>query len=379
MTIGESPSEVLENSNSQPVNLTKIEVIGGEPFTDNFFNKLLSPLLSTSDLTISQLINRTNSTLSNLDHSDVFDDVEVTVGQDSQSKQVRTVLDAKALNLYTRFQLTPKRLNNFSIGSTTKEYGNFLHLDYSNLNTFGNSEFFRLYAVLNPITDHQKRLMGLDFRAPCADPTLKLTANVLASRSSITKFQSKEQDEIHGKFGVQKEHVFAKCGSKSTLTAAISLTNRSTLQVADSAHDEIKTYSGNHFKEALHLDWNLTNLQYLPSSKRAFPLNGFNINVKNEYSGLTNSNPKTNDNYYKFEGAASIAKSFLNNNFTITSTLKAGQLLNLSNKSNTIHFQDKFYLPLSGFHTLGLNSNLCNVGGLSYLSYDEVCIPVSSS
>ena len=53
--------QYLQESNNLPIYLTKIEVVGGESFSNQFFQNLLSPILQNGDLTFIQLVNKIKS------------------------------------------------------------------------------------------------------------------------------------------------------------------------------------------------------------------------------------------------------------------------------------------------------------------------------
>ncbi|KAH3667134.1 hypothetical protein OGAPHI_002783 [Ogataea philodendri] len=352
-----SPSEVLLNNATAGVNLKAVSVAGGDQFSDNFFSKLLAPLLNSADLTVNQLTTRCQASLANLALTNCFDTVSVAVVPDP------SVPDTP-LGLAANFNLVPAKLAHTTLGSVYTPEGNQLMLNYLNHNTFGNAELLNVSSLASLVPDAPLRLLNVLYKAPLVDPSLRLFANGFVSSSNDTKFQSDQQWVSSGTFGMEKIKLLPNLSASAS--AAVSLVKRTTLRVKDGASDEIKTYAGDHLKESLLLSLAAGNLQFLPSSKNTLPVNGFQWSLKNEVTGLSNTSP---EKFVKVESSLQLVRSVLKNNLTLDVSAGLGHIINLS-RSKTIHYHDKFYLDVLGHGTLGYpGQQQGRFGGTSYITY----------
>ncbi|KAG7854138.1 hypothetical protein KL939_005113 [Ogataea angusta] len=351
-----SPSEVLQQNATAGVNLKAVTVAGGEQFSDNFFTKLLSPLLSSADLTVGQLNSRCQSALENLALTNCFDRVAAQVEPAAQDPHSPLCLTAK-------FDLVPAKLAHTTVGSVYTPEGNQLMLNYINNNTFGNAELLQVSSLAGLVPDSPVRLLNVLYKAPMVDTSLKLFADGFVSNTNDARFQSEQQWVGSGTLGVEKLKLFRHF--TTAVSAAVSLVKRTTLRVNDGASDEIKTYAGDHFKESVLLAVACDSLTYLPASKNALPLNGVHWSLKNELTGLSNTSP---EKFVKLESSLQLIRSVFRNSLTLDCQLAAGHIVNLSG-SKTIHYHDKFYLDVLGSKTLGYPSpSETRFGGTSYIS-----------
>ncbi|ODV84553.1 hypothetical protein CANARDRAFT_200903 [[Candida] arabinofermentans NRRL YB-2248] len=382
---------IFDNNKTKPINLTKVEVFGGDEFSNNFFKKLLSPLLTSADMTMAQLINGCNQSVSALTYTNCFDKITLDI-QDSSSENesLKSIIDSKPIDLKAVFNLSQSKQKNLVIGSIHENQGNLSNLKYVNNNTFGNAELFKFQINLTPPSTGIKtplKNLKIQYKAPMVDTSLKLYAegDLLSTKNSI--YQSVQQSMTSGSIGLEKTKMGFNCGGNGVLVnfAELNLSKRTTLQVIDSANDEIKTFAGDHTKLGLKLGTSLNTIQYLQKSKGKIGLNGYKLEFINEFAGLPNSNNSNLDEkFIKSEFNTKLIKSALNNGLTLDFSFGFGILKTLNssslNSKAAVHYQDKFYLNIPGYSTIepkvvssgaaGEKTISGKIGGLGFLNYD---------
>ncbi|OWB56133.1 hypothetical protein B5S28_g2024 [[Candida] boidinii] len=374
-----STEDVVDHNLLRPVSLKSVQVVGGDEFSDNFYSKLLNPLLLTSDITLGQLLDSCNKVYNNLSYTNVFNDIQFKLEKSTEPSTSEPLYSSvnsneKVLNINADVIVSPKKLSNFNIGSTHSTDGHLFNFGYTNLNTFGNAESLSLQGLLNPLNENSKTL-NFNYKAPMVDTSLKLFANGLIL-SSKQPWASHHLLATSGAFGLEKTHyVSACCGHNFSVAtvAGISLSRRSVLDINDSASDTVKNFAGDSLKESVLLSGSIDSRKFLPSSLGLFPLSGFLLKVDSEIAGLSNV---STEKFIKSTLTYQLFKSFLWNWFTFESTFKVGTIsgLSKSSASSSVHFQDKFYLggnDLNGFvnNSVGLKDGQDYIGGNVLFKY----------
>ncbi|QPG73885.1 hypothetical protein FOA43_001200 [Brettanomyces nanus] len=371
--------DVMSANSSHAVNLTKVEITGAQGFSDEFLGSALGPLLITSDLTVGQLVKQAQLSTSYFSGTECFKNVGFLIEKDSDyDRTVKSILKEEVpLNLKARLNLEPCALKQFQIGSFHEsQLGNIVSLNYTDRSVLGNASYIKLCAVLNRLQDQNAQSFRATLKTPMSNSTVKLFGSASFANRSFPAFQSDRQLSTGAKVGFLKSYFSNASDLQGNISGGLSVVKRSILDVADSANDEIKTYAGECFKQSLFFNVNAGKLSYLPSSRGAFAMHGFKSSMRSEISGYvpqeggaTTVASSLQDKFHKVEFSSKFFQSLYNPNITFGCELNAGNLTILSPESDTIHFQDKFYLPLVGYKTLGLDRNSSNLGGLSYLSY----------
>ncbi len=369
-------SDTQSKNSSREVNLTSVQVTGGDDFSDRFLQKGLAPLLRTADLTISDLIADAQTSVSFFSGTDCFKNVGVLIDKDTAYKQpINSLLQSEVpMNLKAYVNLVPRQLKTVQFGSIHDSiYGNLLLLSYTNRNTFGNANYAHLAAIVNNIEGENGQSFEGSFKFPMSNPINRFVANFSAQNGTVPMFQSKRQVTGSAQFGFERHPHLTPSGIDYSFFGGLNFVRRSVLNVIDSASDEIKTYAGDSLKQTLFLNLAFGKLECISASKGAFPLEGFKSNIKAEYTNPPFTNGQglkfdTSDHFEKLEFCGEVFKSLLQDNITLSCGIGCGNIKSLKTSiSDTVHFMDKFYVSMPGYGILGLTRS--SIGGMSYFSY----------
>lgn len=353
----------------QPVNLTKVEVVAPEEFSDEFWNRALAPILNSSDLTVGMLINRAQASADYCENTDCFNKVRFVVDTDDEYKgSIKTKLSTDhPIPVKAKFVVESHPMKSFTIGSENQPLGKILKATYINRSVYQSGRYLQLGLTSHRLVDSPFQTAEAIFRRPSdEDPSTKVWFYGSIENANVPAFQSAQQLSTTTQGGLQRQFVDGRTGIQGLVSGGYGLTKRSVLEVADSADDEIKTYAGDSYKQSFLLKALASQMEYLPSSQGKLPTNGFKASVSNEIAAFSAKNA---DEFNKFEVTSQFTKTVTKYNVTFDCHLGLGTLTNLLADSQTVHFQDKFYPPLPGYTTLGLGKNDPLIGGLSYLSY----------
>lgn len=353
----------MPEKNTQPVNLTRVDVVGDKAdlLSNTLLESLLEPLLSSSDKTVDQLLKETNSTVNNLKYSGLFSSVQAKLDQ-SKSGEVLDVLGDKVLDVGAQLDVQLNKLGGFAIQSVHNNLGNAINIALDNKNVFDNGESLKALAVLNKMEGLNSQLVDFQYKMPMLNPSTKLVVEGLYQDSKLSIFDSK-QKTVGIKLGLEKQKYCAKSGMFSTITSGVGYHKRDVSDIKDNASDEIKAYAGDDIKQSFFLNGLSTNMEYIPKST-VLPLNGLTFKLDNELAGLLANEDQ--DKFYKVNLGAQLAKSTPGKWLTLTSGFELGHIVNLTN-NGPIHFQDKFYPTIPG-DILPLQPR-GSLGALSYAGY----------
>lgn len=357
----------MSGKSTQPVNLTRVDVVGDKKseISSKHMEKLLTPLLNSSDKTVSQLIKETNKTLENLQYSGLFRSVGVKLQNEKSGAAIVDSIGEDVLNVGAELDVELNKLTNYSVNSVHNNLGNAIGLAFDNKNLFENGESLKAVTILNKTEGLESNLIDFQFKTPMLNPSMKLVFNGLYEDNELSVFDSRQRT-LGFQLGLEKQK-FCKCsGVYNTITAGLSYHKRDVSDIKDNASDEIKAYAGDDVKQSFFLDGTITNMEYVPKSTK-LPLNGMTIAFSNELAGMLATEDE--DKFYKLAVDIQLAKSTPCKWITLTSGLSFGNILDLSNQENgTIHFQDKFYPVIPGT-VLPLQPKT-SLGGMSYASYN---------
>lgn len=370
-----------EDTNTTPVYLDRIEVIGTEGYKKKYVEKVLSPLLSSSTKTIGELASESDEVLRSLSFLGGFQSVGINFDIDNKSGNSKVdILDQPLTTVFGAITAKPLKPTVFSIKSIHNDLGNAFALSYLNRNVFGNGEQFQLNTYWG-LLDETKSIDVLS-STPIIDPSFRLFGHLNVLKASNELYQSKQQAATSAEIGVLKQKVCNCSGALSTFSAGLNLVNRNIGHIADSANDEVKTYAGDSLKESVFFNFVSSNMSYLTKSSLTLPLNGFTASLTNEVAGFPALLERLQDDYqedafsterqdqfYKLGLGLDFAKSVLNNQLTFLSNFKLGSIINFaSSTGGTVHFQDKFYPLVTGYKKPMMPSK--SVGSGSFLSYN---------
>lgn len=354
--------DILTSSSSQPVYLSSVEVIGGETFSSDFFKKLLGPLVGTSDYTLSQLVENITVSRDRLVKADVFKSIGVSLHSD-YSASIPQVLK------YNKDQLIPTKVifdveaSNLNAGDGFLNLNNDdnlnVNLNYLNNNFNENAESVNFGVNYNPYKPNQHLIANAKFLANLNDPSLKFLFDLSNTHQNNQAWQQASEKTTGGLIGLQYTN---KLKNLYILTG-LSLAKRTIHDIRDGAPDELKYFSGDYLKSSIVNQLVYSNVSFLNSITKNFPINGYNVTISNEIS--SNQEQDNIDNQTGF-GKSTISTnlfaSFANNNITAHLFNDIGGIYSPS--SNPIHVSDRFYL--GGFHSLrGFSKNSINTSGAS--------------
>lgn len=356
----------MSAKSTQPVNLTKVDVVGDKnsELSEKHLESLLSPLLSSSDKTVGQLIKEANKTVENMKYSGLFNSVNFKFSKEDGAIFVDSIGEG-VVNVGAELDIELQKLTNYSVNSIHNDYGNSIGLAFDNKNLFGNGESFKAITILNKMEGFDSNLIDFQFKSPMLNPSWKLAFNGLYNDNEWNIFDSK-QKTLGFQLGLEKQK-FCKCsGVSNTLTAGLSYHKRDVSDIKDQASDEIKAYAGDDIKQSFFFNGIISKMEYVPRSTK-LPLNGMKLQFTNELAGLLATEDQ--DKFYKLAFDLQLAKSTACKWITLTSGVQVGKIVDLSKQENgTIHFQDKFYPVIPGsFVPIQPKSSL---GGMSYVGYN---------
>ncbi|CCH41288.1 Outer membrane protein assembly factor yaeT [Wickerhamomyces ciferrii] len=372
----------LNNQTTKPVELKKIEIEGGE-FSDNYYNSLLNPILSTSQaIPLKDLNSELIKLREHLQYSGLFKDISINVDLDENSLIKISKNDffhekGESIPIIAKIKLNQIPQFKFSSYSTSTDYDASTGFRYLDPNFLKNASSLLIDINLNydPLNKTlNKKIWDLTILTPFKNsPSYRAIFNPIISSIDAKSWASHTQFSRGGFLGIQKNLSLDK--NNFILTNGVSIINRTIGDISNSASDSIRADAGDDVKIGI-----ISNLKYDSIEKiGSFPINGVKFDLTNEFSGFNNSIDsisqnkedselnKFNKSVLKFENY----KSFLNNNFTTLFDFQIGSIHSLdSNKS--IHINDRFHLggneSLKGFHlnSVGLKNGNDYIGGSSF-------------
>jgi hypothetical protein len=370
-----------QDRKTTPVSLGKIDVFGAEAYNKDYIQNILSPLLSTSVKTVGELAADGKKVISQLNYLGGFESVELSFDVDNSSKDTKyNLLNEPLINVIGKVTAKPLKPTSIGIRSTHTDLGNALAFKYFNNNVFGHGENFQIDSYLNLIDN--TKTVDLLSSTPVFNTAIRFFGHLNILKTSEKLYQSKNQAATSAEVGISKQKYCNHSGALSTVSTGLNLVNRNISHIADSANDEVKTYAGDSVKESIFLNFTSSNMKYLTKSRLSLPLDGFTVSFTNEVAGFPSLLEKfqsqsaeteilsdRQDQFYKFGFGFDYAKSFLENDLTLSTNFKFGSIINFqSSTGGTVNFQDKFYPIISGYYEPIMPSR--SVGSGSFLSYN---------
>ncbi|KAK6462990.1 SAM50-like protein [Scheffersomyces coipomensis] len=356
---------IIKRSQSAPIYLSAIEINGGERFSNNFFKKLLYPLVDKSDYTLSQLIKEIGVTEERLLKTNVFKDIGISLHSDyanllpSSVKNynnetpisTKLVLDLSAINL---------NINESFLNYNTQDNLN-VNLDYLNNNFNNNAELVNIGVNYNPYKPNDHLITNFKGLASLNNPSYKFLLNILHSQENNQVWQQSSHGVSGGLIGLQ----YSPNTNFQSLTG-LTLSRRTLHNIDDAAPDELKFFAGDYFKSSILQQIDYSDLSYLNSITKNFPVQGTQQHVDVELaSNQEQQNPNNIASFIRAAYNSKYYRSFLHNYFTAKVNFDFGGIFPLS--TNTpVHISDRFYLggidSFNGFIKNGINTN----GGLQF-------------
>lgn len=357
--------DIVSKASSRPIYLSTVEINGGETFSSNFFLKLLNPLITKSDYTLSQLVDQVEVSKNLLNRTNVFKSVDVTLTSDYQKRVPNDITSYnKETSIPTKVIIDLKPID-INIGEGFLNFNNedYLNVDlnYLNNNFNNNAESINIGVNYNPYKPTDHLFTNGRFVANLKDPSIKFVANLFHSQQNNETWQLASENVTGGVIGLQ----FAKTTKLSVFTG-FGLTKRSLLNINDGAQDSVKLFAGNFLKTSIinQIIYS-NNIFYLDQISKNFITSGLNSVSSIEVSSNQENDDQINNLFAKGSWGVNCYKSFLNDYLTTKISGNFGAIYNLSNdneKLNPIHVSDRFYL--GGINSFkGFQRNSINING----------------
>ncbi|KAK6458822.1 SAM50-like protein [Scheffersomyces xylosifermentans] len=352
--------EVLSTSATRPIYLSSIEVNGGETFSNEFFKKLLTPLIDRSDYTLTKLVDAINVTEDKLIKTNVFKDIVVSLHSEYTAlipSSIKNYNKETPVSTKVIFDLTSINLN---IGEGFLNFNNEenlnLNLDYLNNNFNENAELVNIGVNYNPYKPNDHLITNTRFLANLNNPSFKFLIDLFHSQQNNQSWQQASEGSTGGLIGLQ----YNKSRNLNILSG-LSLARRTIHNIDDAAADELKFFAGDFLKSSLVNQIVYSNLSFLNHVTKNFPTNGLSFVVSNEISSnQEQENPNNHSAFIKSSISVDYFKSFFNNRITTALSTDFGGIYS-SSPNGPVHISDRFYLggvnSFRGFTRNAINTN----------------------
>lgn len=356
--------EILARSGKRPIHLTTIEVNGGELFSRDFFQKMLSPLLHDLDYTLNRLVEDIATTEARLAQTNVFRSISSGLHAD-----FKTVVPLLALvynkepSIATKlvFNLLPININVFE-GFLNFNLEDNLNLDlnYRNNNFYDNGELVDIGVHYNPYKPFDGLITNARFMSLLNNPAVKFLIDLNHCNQNNESWQQLKMAAASGVIGLH--YLPSLC---SLVLAGFAFAKRNLHSIGDAANDDVKFFGGDHLKTSVIGNLTVANIKYLDVPSRAFPVSGYATELLLELSQTTTAALLAVNSFAKIAAASTYYQLLFNHNVTAKVSASAGYIHNFQADA-PIHVGDRFYLggitSLRGFTKNGINP----LGGLQY-------------
>lgn len=358
--------DAFEDLRSQPVYLSKVEVNGGDRFTREFFNKLLTPLVEQSDYTFAQLLEKTDHSYINLQKTQVFKQIV-------PSFHVDYILPVPERLSYNREKpiiakvIFDLELADISMGEASLGYNSednlVVDLGYVNNNFNHNAELVNIGVNYRPYKPSEHLVSTMRVVSNLRNPTFKFILDLYNSHDNNQVWQQNSSKATGGVIGVS----YLNLAKTFSVFNGLALTKRTIYDIDDGAHDSLKVFGGDYLKSSIVSRLAYSNVGYLGSS-HSFPASGISASLSNEICSDQEQEITSNNltAFVKTASTVNLYKSFLNNALTAHFFKEAGAIFTNATSGSGIHLADRFYL--GGFNSFrGFARNSVNDhGGIQF-------------
>ncbi|KAL1576626.1 Omp85 domain-containing protein [Candida albicans] len=366
--------QYLQESNNLPIYLTKIEVVGGESFSNQFFQNLLSPILQNGDLTFIQLVNKIKSSQSKLIETGIFDKVAIQILPDNfyslSSNKIKSYNNEPSLLTKVLIDLSAINLSNNQgfFNFNNEEYLN-LKLNHINHNFNGNGELISIGVDYNPYKPLDHLIANGKFISYLKNPKFKFLIDLQLNQENNEIWQDTKQEIIGGKLGLLYGN--STTNDLSVFTG-FQLLKRNLINLDDGNFDSIKFFNGQFLKSSILNQLKYQKIEYLHDQSKNFPKNGYELLFNGEISSNQEQlNANNRNEFIKTDLSINLYKSLFNEFFTTKFQAQLGGIYSFNNNNNDsnnnnkltpIHPSDKFYL--GGYNSFpGFSKNSVELQG----------------
>lgn len=351
---------------SKPVYLTKVEVNGGDNFTKEFFSKLLTPLVSNSDYTFAQLLEKTEECYSNVQKTQVFKSISPSfhvdylhLAPDKPSYNREKPIITKVI-----FDLESAEI---SAGEASLGYNSednlVVDFGYVNNNFNHNAELVNIGVNYRPYKPSEHLVSTMRVVSNLRNPTFKFILDLYNSHDNNQVWQQNSSKATGGVIGVS----YLNLSKTFSMFNGLALTKRTIYDIDDGAHDSLKVFGGDYLKSSIVSRLAYSNVGYLGAGS-SFPARGLRATLSNEICSDQEQEAASNNQmaFVKTATTLDLYKSFWNNAFTAHFFNEGGAIFTTSPNGSGVHLADRFYLGgFSSFKGFARNS-VNDQGGLQF-------------
>lgn len=360
---------ILESSGKQPIYLTKVEVHGGEEFSNNFFEQLLSPILQNGDVTLEELIIKIDDSYENLKKTNVFENIKINLIPDNYTlipSKIKNYNSEKSIPTKAIFDLKSYNLNiNESFFNFNNEEFLNLKLNHFNKNFNKNSESVSVGVNYNPYKPFDHLIANCKILSNLKNPNFKILLDFNYNQENNEIWQGTKQEILGGKIGI----LYSNYHNLKNFTG-FEFLKRNLHNLDDLNPDNFKFFNGEFLKTSIINQINYSNYQYLNEITQNFPIKGYQISLNTQLSSdQEQSNPRNcSDEFIKTDLQVNFYKSLFKNFLTTNLQFNIGGIYSFNSKF-PIHPSDKFYL--GGYNSFpGFTKNSVDLtGGDQYYKF----------
>lgn len=349
----------LNNANSQPVYVTKVEVNGGNNFSRQFFSKLLAPVVENSDYTLAQLLAHVNKSKENLSKTQVFSKIVPSLHIDYAHPTPKAKSYNKDQSLLTKvvFDLESNEQKRGEVYLDFNTEDNLaVNLGYFNNNFNRNAELVQIGVNYRPYKPSEHLILKIRMDSALRDPSFKFVAELYNTHENNQIWQHDSAKSLGGLIGVN----YANANSTVAFFNGLGLSRRTLYDFDEQeALAAAKRFAGDFLKSSI-----VTRLTYssFGTEEPTLPSNGLKMSASNEIiseQDQLNLNRKSTS-WIKSSVALDLYISFGNDTYT-THFFGEGGNISSADRSR-VHVSDLFYL--GGFGSFpGFSRNSVDVNG----------------
>lgn len=354
--------EILTKSKATPVYLSEVSVVGGDSFSNGFFNVLLAPLLKKSDYTLSQLLDSIDASRAALQKTDIFQSVSATIRSKGNViiPKIPKYGSDDPIAAQVIINLQPIKLNSNAgfIRFNTEDYLS-LDFNYLNNNFNQNAEMVDVGVSFTPYKPNDSVVANAKFVSSLSNPSIRLFIDAFNANQNNQQWLQSSEKSWGGVIGLLYKLPYA-----NALTG-VSFSERTIHDVQETASETVKHSVGDYSKLSIINQLSYTNVDYVNNETKNFPANGLTLDVNKELSfNRELYNPEDNTgNFAKVSASLNLFKSFFNKAITAHGSISAGSIW----ANGPVHVSDRFYLGgYSSFRGFAKNSVNPEGGALFY-------------
>lgn len=333
--------ELYSRSSAQPVFLSSVEVVGGDSFSREFFARLLRPLVSESDYTLTQFLQNVSESREKLVNTNVFKSVDVSLHTDYLAlipKDITNYNNEKPIYAKVLFDVVANNVNaaDFFLNYNTDEDLS-VTLNYLNNNLNKNGELVNVGANYNPYPPNLHLITNASLTSSLANPSFKFAVDLFNTHQNNQEWQHASENTSGGLIGLR---YISPSNAFSSLIGAL-IAKRTIHDVNDNALQAVKNCTGDFLKSSIVGQLQYARITYLNSLTKNFPVAGFDILASGEFASNQEQSIPEQKSFGKVSLTAKYIASYFNNALTTQVSADFGGIFT---QATSVHVSDRFYL-----------------------------------